>query len=52
MMDKEKAGSIDAHAHWTPEGYVRAASLRAAASCRYRPPCRRPALRRRCRPAV
>lgn len=25
MMDKEKTGSIDAHAHWTPEGYVRAA---------------------------
>jgi hypothetical protein len=26
MLDKEKAGSIDAHAHWTPEGYVRAAT--------------------------
>jgi predicted TIM-barrel fold metal-dependent hydrolase len=26
MMDEEKAGSIDAHAHWTPEGYVRAAA--------------------------
>lgn len=23
-MEKEKAGSIDAHAHWAPEGYVRA----------------------------
>ena len=26
MMDREKAGSIDAHAHWTPQGYVRAAT--------------------------
>ena len=26
MLGKEKTGSIDAHAHWTPEGYVRAAT--------------------------